>query len=319
MYNESIKTKFVRNYTNSISMAKFCETIFNKIEYYELQWGADLCTRTVEELQPVINVMVGVRARSKWSTLIVLKDYVKWCIGEGIPDVCDGMLKINTIGLDNIKIQMVSLPKHLQKYLDEIYDPEDMKTTDNIYRCFFWLAYSGMKEEDILNVKCNEVDLINLVVYHNGQSFEIYREAIPAFKNCVTLSSFVYNHPLYSADKTVWKTRADGDTLIRGIRSLPTLNSMRMTLSRKAREAIDANKTNQRLSYYKVYLSGLFYRMYEREKSGLSVDFTDAALKFMEGKEYKLEKGCKTKEIKKRQIINDYVEDYNRWKLAFFL
>lgn len=319
MYNESIKTKFVRNYTNSISMAKFCETIFNKIEYYELQWGADLCTRTVEELQPVINVMVGVRARSKWSTLIVLKDYVKWCIGEGIPDACDGMLKINTIGLDNIKIQMVSLPKHLQKYLDEIYDPEDMKTTDNIYRCFFWLAYSGMKEEDILNVKCNEVDLINLVVYHNGQSFEIYREAIPAFKNCVTLSSFVYNHPLYSADKTVWKTRADGDTLIRGIRSLPTLNSMRMTLSRKAREAIDANKTNQRLSYYKVYLSGLFYRMYEREKSGLSVDFTDAALKFMEGKEYKLEKGCKTKEIKKRQIINDYIEDYNRWKLAFFL
>ncbi len=319
MYNEELKTKFVRGYTQSVSTAKLCATIFNKVGQYEAKWGADVCTKTAEELQPMIDSIVGFRARSKWSTLIILKDYVKWCIGKGVAGACDGMLKINTVGLDNVRTQMVSIPKHLQRYLDEIYDPENIQSTDNIYRCFFWLAYSGMKEENILKVRCDEVDLSTLTVRHNGEEFEIYREAIPAFKNCVTLDSFVFNHPLYSAQKTVWKQRAEGDTLVRGIRSVSSLEAMRMVLSRKAKEAIDNGKTNQRLSYYRAYLSGMFYRMYEREKSGLPVDFTEDTLKFMEGREYKFDKGCKNEAIKKREIAKDYLEDYQRWKLAFFL
>lgn len=319
MYNKEQKTRFVREYTHSLSNAKLCETIFNKIQPFEENWDADLCTRTSTELQPVIDTIVGFRARSKWSTLIILKDYVKWCIGNGVSGACDGMLQIKTVGLDSVKVQMVSIPKHLQKYLDEICDPENKQTTDNIYRCFYWLAYSGMKEEDILQVKISDVDFENMVVHHDGEEFTIYREALPAFKNCVTLDSFVYNHPLYSADKIVIKPRVDGNTLVRGIRSLPTVKSMRMTLSRRSKECIDKGFTTLKLSYYRVWLSGLFYRMYEIEKSGLPVDFTEAAIRFMEGKEYKFEKGCKNEKIKKREVAKDYLEDYQRWKLAFFL
>lgn len=319
MYNEEQKTKFVREYTHSLSMAKLCESIFNKIESFEQEWGADICTRTSTELQPVIDKIVGFRARSKWSVLIMLKDYVKWCIGNGVTDACDGMLQIKTVGVENVKTQMVSIPKHLQKYLDEICDAEDKQTTDNIYRCFYWLAYSGMKEEDILKVKCSDVDFTNMVVHYNGEEFIIYREAIPAFQNCSKLDSFVYNHPLYSADKVVIKPRAEGDTLVRGIRSVSTIKVMRMTLSRKSKECFDSGRTKLKLSYYRVWLSGLFYRMYEFEKSGLPVDFTDAAIKYMEGRDYKFEKGCKNESIKKREIAKDYLEDYQRWKLAFFL
>lgn len=318
MYNEELKTKFVRGYTNSVSMARLCSAIFNKVEQYEIEWNADVCTRNENELQPMVDSIAGFRARSRWTTLIVLKDYVKWCMGTGVKNACDGMLKVKTTGLDNIKIQMVSIPRHLQKYLDEIYDDESVQSTDNIYRCFFWLAYSGMKESDILDVKCSEVDLSTLTVKHNGEEYEIYREAIPAFKNCVELNSFVFNHPLYTSG-TVRKVRADGNTLVRGIRSTSSIKAMRMTLSRKSKEAIDAGKTTQRLSYYRAYLSGLFYRMYEREKSGEPVDFTEAAMKFMDGKEYKLEKGCKNEAVKRREIVKDYLEDYKRWKLAFFL
>lgn len=319
MYNEELKTKFVRCYTSSISMAKLCSTVFNKVGKHEESWGADVCTRTIKELQPMIDSIVGFRARSKWSTLIILKDYVKWCLGNNIPGARDDMLKITTVGLDSVRAEMVSIPRHMQKYLDEICDPESVKSTDNIYRCFFWLAYSGMKEEDILKVRCSDVDLSSLTVRYNGEEFEIYREAIPAFKNCVELSSFVYNHPLYSTDRTVWRPRADGDTLIRGIRSVSSLNAMRMTISRKAKVAIDNQKTTQRLSYYRAYMSGMFFRMYEREKGGEPVDFTEHAIKFMDGREYKFTKGCKNEAIKKREIAKDYLEDYQRWKLAFFL
>lgn len=315
MYNEELKTKFVRGYTNSISTAEVCQTIFNAFEQYEVEWGADLCTRNTEELQPVVDGLVGFRARSKWMRLIILKDYVKWCIGMKVPGACDGMLKIETVGLEKVKHQTVASPLHLQRYLDSICEPESEETTDNIYRCFYWLAYGGVAEEDILSIKCSDVDLNNMVVRYNDTEVPIYREALPAFKNCVKLTQFVYKHPNY--DKLVYKDRADGDTLVRGIRSAPSIKAMRVELSRRSKAKMDEGKTDLKLSYFRVWISGLFYRMYERERAGMPVDFSAAAAQFMEGKTYKLDRGRNTPEAKKRQLTRDYLEDYERWKLAF--
>lgn len=315
MYNEELKTKFVRGYTNSISTAEVCQTIFNAFEQYEVEWDADLCTRSAEELQPVVDNLVGFRARSKWMRLIILKDYVKWCIGMKVPGACDGMLKIETVGLEKVKHQTVASPLHLQRYLDSICEPESEETTDNIYRCFYWLAYGGVAEEDILSIKCSDVDLNNMVVRYNDTEVPIYREALPAFKNCVKLTQFVYKHPNY--DKLVYKDRADGDTLVRGIRSAPSIKAMRVELSRRSKAKMDEGKTDLKLSYFRVWISGLFYRMYERERAGMPVDFSAAAAQFMEGKTYKLDRGRNTPEAKKRQLTRDYLEDYERWKLAF--
>lgn len=315
MYNEELKTKFVRGYTNSISTAEVCQTIFNAFEQYEVEWGADLCTRSTEELQPVVDGLVGFRARSKWMRLIILKDYVKWCIGMKVPGARDGMLKIETVGLEKVKHQTVASPLHLQRYLDSICEPESEETTDNIYRCFYWLAYGGVAEEDILSIKCSDVDLNNMVVRYNDTEVPIYREALPAFKNCVKLTQFVYKHPNY--DKLVYKDRADGDTLVRGIRSAPSIKAMRVELSRRSKAKMDEGKTDLKLSYFRVWISGLFYRMYERERAGMPVDFSAAAAQFMEGKTYKLDRGRNTPEAKKRQLTRDYLEDYERWKLAF--
>lgn len=125
MFNSELKTRFVREYTSSVSTAKVCETIFNQFEPYECVWNADLCTRSAEDLQPIIDTIVGFRVRSKWMRIIVLKDYVKWCINvANVPGACDGMLQINTIGLDKVKQQTIASPLHLQKYLDQICSPE---------------------------------------------------------------------------------------------------------------------------------------------------------------------------------------------------
>ena len=315
MYNEKLKTQFVRGYTNSISTSEVCQAIFNTFEQYEVEWGADLCTKSAEDLQPVIDNLVGFRSRSKWMRLIILKDYVKWCIGMKVPGACDGMLKIETIGLEKVKHQTVASPLHLQRYLDSICEPESEETTDNIYRCFYWLAYGGVAEEDILSIKCSDVDLDSMVVRYNDTEVPIYREALPAFKNCVKLTQFVYKHPNY--DKLVYKDRADGDTLVRGIRSAPSIKSMRVELSRRSKAKMDEGKTDLKLSYFRVWISGLFYRMYERERAGMPVNFSAAAAQFMEGKTYKLDSGRNTPEAKKRQLTRDYLEDYERWKLAF--
>lgn len=314
MYNEEFKTRFVRGYTSSVSTAKVCETVFNACEPFELKWEADLCTKSAEELQPMIDSIVGFRARSKWMRLIILKDYVKWCMGvANVQDACDGMLQINSVGLEKLKQQTIASPLHLQKYLNDICDPESMQTTDNIYRCYYWLAYGGVDEEDILNVKCSDVDFENMVVHYKDTEIPIYREAIPAFKNCVELTRFVYNHPNYT--KTVWKDRAEGDTVVRGLRSLLSLKSMRVEISRRAKDK--EKETGIRLSYYRVWISGVFYRVFERELVGEKPNFNGIAAGRMEGKTYKLDSGRNTPEAKKRQLARDYMEDYQRWKLAF--
>ena len=56
---------------------------------------------------------------------------------------------------------------------------------------------------------------------------------------------------------------------------------------------------------------------HQRERAGIPVDFSGEASKFMEGKTYKLDTGRNTPEAKKRAVVNDYMQDYERWKAAF--
>ena len=155
MYNAEIKHQFMREVVSTTPWKlKLCESVFNSTEEYEEEWKADLCTKSAEELQPMVNQISGFRARSKWSRLILLKDYVKWCIEMEVDGACSGMLEIKTVGLDKVKQQTIASPKHLQNYLNAICEPANMKATDNIYRCYYWLAYAGMAEEDIFKVKC---------------------------------------------------------------------------------------------------------------------------------------------------------------------
>lgn len=313
MYNEELKKQFVRGYTESLKTAHVASTVFNAFEKYETAWGADLCTKSKDELQPVIDKIVGLRSRSKWMTLIILKEYVKWCIAMKVPDACDGMLHIDVVGLDKIRHQMVSSPLHLQRYMDAVFEPESSETIDNIYRCYLWMAYGGIDEDDTILVKNEDVDLVEMVIRYKMTRVPIYREAIPAFRNAVSLDSFVYKHPNYNS---VRRDRIPGDTIMRGIKATSKIMTMRGILSKKNIIAIKEGKTDLQLSFYRVRLSGLFYRVYEMERVGVSPDFSKTALRVTDGKTYSF-KGREKIEHKQNRIAKDYIEDYRRWKLAF--
>lgn len=314
MYNEEMKSRFIREYTGSLNTANVATTIFNAMEEHEKSWNADLCTRSSEELQPVITEITGLRSRSKWMALTILKEYVKWCIAMQVPGACDGMLQIQTVGLDKVKHQMVSSPLHLQKFLDDVFDPESEETLDNIYRCYFWMAFGGIDEEDTILIQNEQVDFGQMVIYYKTTNIPIYREALPAFRNAVSLSSFLYKHPNYS--KPVRRDRVPGDTLMRGIRATTKTFTMRTTLSKRNIKAIEDGLTDLQLSFYRVRMSGLFYRVYEMERAGIPTSFSEAALRVMDGKTYTLH-GREKLEHRQNKIERSYMEDYQRWKLAF--
>lgn len=314
MYNTELKEKFAKEYTEKISVRDACLSVFNAFEKYETKWDADLCTQSKETLEPVVENLLGLRAKSQQLRFVILQEYVKWCLKNKVPGACDGMLLVDVSALSKMKRQTVKNPMHLQRYLNEICDTESEHTADNTLRCFYWMAYGGMGEEDIFRVRSKNVDLQNLLVHLDGTDYPIYREAIPAFKNCMTLTQFLYKHPNYGADKTVYRDRADGDILIRGIRAIPSVMSMRAELSRRSKRCFDEGRTTLQLSYYRAWISGVFYRTYEAELAGIPVDFSGVAANFMHGKTYKLESGRNTPMAKQRKLAADYTVDYERWK-----
>ena len=152
MYNEEIKKQFIDYYTNESSTNGVVTRIFNRLEKYEKEWDADFCTKSTDELQSVIDDIAGVRIKSITATISTLHEYVKWCIDTGVPGACDGMLQIKSTGTDKIKKKMVASPLHLKVYLDDVFSPVEEGTIDNTYRCFFWMIYAGVDENDGIGV-----------------------------------------------------------------------------------------------------------------------------------------------------------------------
>lgn len=326
MFNEEVKNNFISEFTTSISRRHAAVVMFNAVEKFETKWGKDICTANKTELQSVIEEIIGLRRSSKKLRLSILKEYIHWCIDNHIEGATDDLFKIEDedFGLQKIKRQMVANPQHLQRYLNCICESEKEETVDCIYRCFYWLAYSGLQEDDVFNIRSKDIDLEDMVIRYNNEEYPIYRESIPAFKNCINLTQFRYKHPNYSADKIIFKDRAPGDMLLRGIGSTKSIKAVRVDMSRRARNPKFKSKQDEndtsldlKLSFYRVWLSGLFYRTYEAERAGMPADFLAVAEEFMEGKTYKLDSGRNTIGAKQRQLARDYLEDYNRWKEAY--
>lgn len=309
MYNHDQKVRFIRSYTASLSLARRAENLFTVTEPYEEAWGCDLCSKNAEELQPVIEGAVGMRSSSIGSAMAVFRAYGKWCIASGVVDACDGLLNVRIPGIDKIRHQMVSSPLHLQRYLDTIFTPESMETIDNIYRCFFWLAFMGIEEESIYDIVDSDVDFTAMTITVGFDSYKIYQESAPAFHNAVHLKSFRQIHARYETNRD----RIDGHRILRGIKSQTDKMTIRSMMSKYTSEQYKKGITDTHLSYQRAKLSGLFFRVYELELAGFPADFSKEAIRITSGKSYKNQ----TVEERQKIIQKELMEDYQRWKIAF--
>ena len=327
MYNQELKAEYISTIDDE-ERRKLFVTLFNATEKYEQNLESDVCTFPAENLLQVLNDITGSRQRSKGFRTNLLKRYIDWCINvrryDGASDAIYHISK-NDYGDEKIRNQFVANPNHLQTYLDCIYESEDEETIDCIYRCYFWLAFSGFDEDNLDKILCSDVDTENRVIRFGDREFLMYPESVRSFEKCSSLSYFVYKHPLYEPTK---RPRSDGNELLRGIKAGVALYNMKTTVYRRQNYKEQwrgksrnnpSIQMNLKLSYSRVYFSGLYYRQYEIEKAGGIVDFSQAAIDFMKDYDYKLSKSRNTIYAKRRQVERDYERDYERWKIAFSL
>lgn len=315
MYNEEQKKNFINSYTDKESTVLSCIAFFQAIEQHEIRWGADICTRQKEDIIYVLEETTGIRTVTKAGRLSILKKYLQWCLQNNIPGAIDSLKDVDKIlGYDKLRTHTVANPRHLQMYLDTIFNPESENGVDNTFRCYFWLAYGGMAEEDIFTVTVNDIDLRNMIVKYKTTEIPIYKEAIQAFRNCVELDAFQVDGGVGSKYLI---PRVTGSLLLRGTKGETKIQGFRVSLSRCSKKAIDFGKTDMKLSYFRVWLSGLFYRMHENEQIGIEPDFLPIAWQLAEGKTYKLDKGRNTVSSRMRRHAAEYMEDYLRWKFIY--
>ena len=314
MYNKSLKNQYLESKDISKSTKKYSAKLFRLSEPYETKWGNDLYEASEEELSDALGKILGISSNTRGVAYSALKRYIRWCKDNKIDNVSDSIFRIQIAGLEKIRTKMTSGPKHLQKYLDSIYDNEDEKTTDNIYRCYSWLAFMGIRERDILKIKTSDVDLYNRVVRIDYSEYKIYEESFKVFQYLKKLEWFVYKHPNYSKD--IIRYRVGGDLLLRGVRGERNAAELKGEVFKKRKLAIENGvKIDEDLTYLKIFRSGYFYRIYELERAGYPISFTELVEIEMDGKDYSGgEKGFRSIALSR---IRHAQEDYELWKLAF--
>lgn len=311
MYNEEIKRKFICNHTSNIVGREKYNRLFDISEQYEREYCKDLCQMNEDELSASFNKFCGLKTNSVYTMMVALNSYLNWCI-DNVEYSNKTIPKLHVDVVDKMRKMTVVNPMHMQRYLDSVFDREDELSISNVYRCYYWLGYSGCREEDAINIRSCDVDLSNMVIRIGDLEYPIYREGIKAISNCVNLSSFKYLHPNYS--KSSFRPRTDGDLILRGIKTGFSLSSFRVAVNMKIKEAMKEGRTDIKLSYQRAVMSGIFYRIYQLEQMGVEPDFMDVAADFMRGKEYNLSSGRNLIGAKQRKIAKDYLNDYNCWK-----
>lgn len=315
MYNEDLKQRFIQEFTKSDATKKWLIKMFNNMEKYELGWNADFCTRSAQELQPMLCNILGIRNNSRTTALSALRAYVKWCVQNNVPGARDALSDVTVDSSSKIRNQMVQSPLQLQRYLNAVYEPEDSETIDVLYRCYLWCAYIGIDEDLVLGIKVSDVNLKARTVSVGGRVYSLYKEALPAFQKALQLESFNYSHKNYG---TIRRDRNEGDTLFRGYKGETKIRTLRAALTDNSALAVKEGKTQRRLTYDKAKLSGLFFRIYERECNGFDADFQQVASAWVEERrtEDSNEETLRSMRVRKEWELK---KDYNNWKEAFML
>lgn len=311
MYNHDQKSEYIKCVANSVSMRKYYTSVFTSTEKYEEALGMDICSMNQSQLESFINSdsFLSFRYHTREVLVSVLRNYGAWCLNKKIPNALSYLstLKLpdNPPDGEALKDSMLSSPVHLQMFLDQIFLPESDLTIDNVFRAYCWMLFAGMNKEDTVKVRVENVDLEVMEIKFEGYSYPIYREGLPAIRNCMRLNRF---RELRCNGSFAERDRIDGDILLRGEGRLDILYlRIKDAIIKAKTKAFKAGRTDLKPSSSSIKLSGIFYRTYIAELAGVPADFYHIVDRY---------NSCKRNPDRTR-AAKGYFADYISWKNTF--
>lgn len=305
MYNENHKQGFLKKIRSSDMLAR---QLFAASAPYEERYGKDICQFSADELDSFLREDFITGDMSLYRAVHVIKQYVRYCMHRKM-DTETSYQKIKTDPVDEMRETLFASPLHLASKLDQAFSEIQEDNVDLLCRCFIWLAFAEMEDNGIAAVRRDDVDLMARAVHFNGRDYRIYEEAYPAFDRVYTLPSF----KVFVQKGFMYQTRSNPDMFFSGMER-GEYNPKLKLADFRARISAAAFSSGVPLSYNTIRMSGLFFRVYERERAGLVDDLESAFASFDA-------RGAKTDGVATRQstrrTTRGVFEKYSAWKKAF--
>jgi hypothetical protein len=299
MYNSKQKEKFLEDFTEVQMTKDRLIRIFNSIEMFEKNSGKDFSQFTREKAVSVIAQCGGKTTNSVNSMIILLRKYLDWCIlnqlvDRNISNFLEDVDSTKIKFMETHKNELISSPEHFQEHLDKYgYNP-NVDTIDIMACTALWLAFSGI--QDVVNVKKDDIDLIHGVVNFDFKTYKIYPQSVHTFKKALQMKTIEIESDIRSS-------------YTKDLENTPYL--IRMTVStnfRKVSRMIYLTDWAKELTITSVYRSGMYYRIYEKERRADRIEYKDILI----------EEGFHDSEPNASQV-KAFMNDYQQWKKTFKL
>lgn len=323
MYNSERKERFLAEFTNSENVRNAYRLIFRQTEKTEAALDKDVCEMTPDDegCRELATKLVSFRGESKDKRLYLLKQYVRWCVREGIPGASEAFLGVQPSWFVRIREKMVGSSADMLRHLNEAFEKPEAKTVDIVFRCFLWLGFMGLDEDDAVGLKIGGVDIRSGTVIveteEERKTYPIPDEAAADFSLCRSLDFFYRFSAVYLAPAPIQRTPSV--QFLRGIRSETTRDYLAHAISVRQKKKRAEDRSVRVLSYTSARISGYFSRMYEMERAGVSPDFSTIVSLEIDKADEKRDGTKPGTPRAQREYVKKkaYSEDYKYWKYVF--
>lgn len=328
MYNEQVKAAFIQKYTSSDQTKKLLLHIFDGTKGIEEKYGKDFYAMNSEQAQEAFNCVSGIKVNGASAILMILKAYVRWCIANGYP-ASQAVQELRIDVYDKLRESYVASPEHLNRALRAAFPNPEKNEIEYIYRSFLWLGFMGLQTSEAIQVTADELDFSQMHLNYSGHKgyHLIYPEALPDLKKAIELKGF--KEP--RGKNGIERQRAPGREILRGKITKKPLEEVvdatfRPTISRAFKAALDKYESqgievpadlSLKLTFKHIYMSGIFYRTYERERMGIPPSFDEIVLwERRNAKEPSFSRNYTERKLL-NILIRDMEKDYDNWKSVF--
>jgi len=312
-YNSEQKKSFLEYIDNKYNgLVHLYINIFNKSKILEERFNKDICFFNDEEIDLFLLEYLSRYSYDNSYKFELIYRYVQWCEVNGIISPYNSWENVEPMRYRRLPIiseiykrQMIKDPKDLQEKLDSVLFGTDRINFKHYFmRVIVYLIYLGFERNEIPFIEVSHVDKENRIIKFNNKVIQ-YDSYIEPYIEAITsddLSDGINRE--YKKTKYLIKRVQRKDIKTEHVPEF----YIQWTVSKFISMYNNDNKNNKiDWSINRIYDSGVFYRIYEKEGLYKKIGSeTEDILKSYFTKYYSI--------VKLYKII----DNYNTWKEVFY-
>ena len=322
LYNEEDKKEYIEfERKNSDAVRRYFQRIYEK----ENEYKKDIYDMNRDELFDTITSLNIRREESRSHLISLLRGYITWAKLYGKTKNESHINNITPESINSretIKIQMLKNPGHLQEILDKSLNFIDYENRSKRDLLIFWLLYIGLELEEIQSLKKDSLNYESkIITVKSDKKIKADDKIAELWEHCVKMeylekknSRAMYASRKFNVSEYTRQYLAENNYLIRPVSRKKDTNdcipmaTLRASMYSVFQDDSDDGKNTFKISPSNIRNSGIFYRLYMLESSGVEITPVVIAENFYIDYRNKSELLIKTR---KWRI------DYEDWKHAF--